>query len=267
LELIDPSLSAAENIKKLCFRKNGILVNEYDRIFHDLFGRRGAIYRKIIEALAKGPQDYSSIAKTIGYASGGPLSEYMEELVLSGFVRRDYSWNLKTGKAMDISRYRLQDNYLRFYLKCIAPNLLKINKDLLKTISMTSLPEWRSVIGLQFENLVLHNRTLILEALKINPADIINEGPYLQNVSKLKKGCQVDYLIQTNYNVLYLCEIKFSQNVLGTGLISDIEKKIAALDVKKGVCIKTVLIHASQLSDALVKQAFFSHVIDFTECL
>lgn len=264
LELIDPSLSAIENIKKLCFRKNGILVNEYERIFHDLFGRRGAAYRKIVEVLAKGPQDYSNIAKMAGYPSGGPLSDYMEELVLSGFVRRDYSWSLKTGKIINISRYRLQDNYLRFYLKCIAPNLVKISKDLFKNMSMSAMPEWHSIIGLQFENLVLHNRTLILDQLRINPADIINEGPYLQKATKLKQGCQIDYLIQTNYNVLYLCEIKFSQSTIGMEIINDIEKKIAALDIKKTTCVKTVLIHASQVSNALLKRAFFSLLIDFT---
>ena len=53
LELIRPELSAEENIERLCFRKEGLLFNEFDRIFSDLFSRRKATYRSIIEQVAK----------------------------------------------------------------------------------------------------------------------------------------------------------------------------------------------------------------------
>ena len=59
--------------------------------------------------------------KKLGVEKSGVISEYLDELVKSGFIRRDYTWHLKTGKRSKLSHYRISDNYLRFYLKYIAP--------------------------------------------------------------------------------------------------------------------------------------------------
>ncbi len=75
------------------------------------------------------------------------------------------SWNIQTGTDSRLRKYRLQDNYLRFYLKYIEKNLGKINRD---TYSMRSPGEWHTIIGLQFENLVLSNRKSIHNILRID---------------------------------------------------------------------------------------------------
>ena len=90
MELINPSLSAIENIKQLCFEKDGILFDEYKQIFHDLFGKRSEIYKQIVKFLTNQSADYKEISKKIKYPSGGPLSDYLNELILSGFIERDY---------------------------------------------------------------------------------------------------------------------------------------------------------------------------------
>ena len=38
LEQINPKLTALENIRRLCFTPEGLLVDEFKNIFHDLFG-------------------------------------------------------------------------------------------------------------------------------------------------------------------------------------------------------------------------------------
>jgi len=47
------------------------------------------------------------------------MDRFLDELVKAGFVKRDFIWDLKNGQQRKISRYRLSDNYLRFYLKYI----------------------------------------------------------------------------------------------------------------------------------------------------
>ena len=47
LEQIQAQLTTDENIKRLCFSKNGLLVREFDRIFNDLFSKRGEIFKRI----------------------------------------------------------------------------------------------------------------------------------------------------------------------------------------------------------------------------
>lgn len=180
LEQINSKFTALENIRRLCFTPEGLLVDEFKNIFHDLFGKRSEIYGRIVEYLANGPADNSSIAENIHYVNSGQMSEYLENLVLAGYLGREYTWSIKTGKESRISRYRIRDNFLRFYLKYIAPNLSKIERDAFRNISLYSIPSWEAMMGLQFENLVLNNRDLVLSELGIRPEEVVYDNPFFQ---------------------------------------------------------------------------------------
>ena len=106
LEIINPKAPVSENIKNLCFTPDGLLVDEFKKIFHDLFGRRGNIFQEIVKYLAKQPAEYTKLAKALNYPSGGPLSEYLEDLVMSSFVSRDFTWKFQSGQDTAISRFR-----------------------------------------------------------------------------------------------------------------------------------------------------------------
>ncbi len=49
IEQINPKLGASENIRRLCFTPQGLLAQEFKKLFHDLFGRRNEIYQKIVK--------------------------------------------------------------------------------------------------------------------------------------------------------------------------------------------------------------------------
>jgi hypothetical protein len=267
IELFNPSISVSENIKALCFRKNGLLVKEYKRVFNDLFGKRGDIYRKIVESLVDSPKEYSEIVKAINYTSSGALSSYLNELIESGFIVRDFAWDFRSGKDVNISRYRLRDNYLRFYLKCIAPRLSKIQKDLYQDRALVSIPGWASIRGLQFENLVLNNRRLIWGALRINEEEIINDNPFMQRKTAHQKGCQIDYLIHTEFNILYVVEIRLSQNKIGKSVAEEVREKINRIKMPRGFAVKPVLIHVGELTEDLIEERYFAAIIDMSEFL
>ena len=267
LENIQPKMSAVENIKRLCFEKNGLFVKEYDKIFHDLFSSRGTTSKHIVDALVSGPKEYEAIVNTIGYASGGPLSGYLEELVISGFIAKDSSWSIKTGKTVKFSRYRLRDNYLRFYLKYIGPKKDRIEKGHYRDISISSLPEWEPMMGLQFENLILNNRNQIFQALKINPADVVQDNPYFQRKTIRQRGCQIDYLIQMKYNIVYVCEIKFSQSKIGLKIVDELRQKIDRLSLPHGVACHPVLIHAGGVSKEVEKSDYLYQTINLSSLL
>jgi AAA+ ATPase superfamily predicted ATPase len=264
IELINPNLSATENIRKLCFEPNGILTQEFDHIFHDLFGRRSKIYREFANFLASKPAEYQEISKAIHYSSSGPMSHYLSDLVMSGYLSHDLSWNIKLGKEGRISRYRLRDNYIRFYLKYISPHLKKIERGSFKNTSITSLPGWESITGLQFENLILNNRSIIHEMLKIHPEEIINDNPYYQKKTSKHPGCQIDYLIQAKYNRLYVCEIKFSKNPIPASVIHEVKAKIQSLAVPRGFSCIPILISSNGVTEDLREKEFFAKIIDFS---
>lgn len=267
LEEIKPDRLADENIKSLCFKKEGVLFREFQEIFIDIFARRSAIYKRIVEILVEGDKEFSDIVSGLGMAKTGHVSQYLTDLIHSGFVRRDHTWSVKAGKESSLRRYRLSDNYLRFYLKYIDKNKNKIDSDRFEDIALSSLPGFASTMGLQFENLVLNNRAFIWKKLNLHPADIVTDNPYFQRAQLRKKGCQIDYLIQTRSNVLYACEIKFSRQELKAEVIGQMQQKITQFYLPRGFSIMPVLIHVNGVTEALLDEHYFTSVIDFTEIL
>ncbi|HBB52604.1 MAG TPA: ATPase [Legionellales bacterium] len=267
LEEINPNNSAEENIKQLCFSKGAILVDEFRQLFSDLFLRDSAFYKKIVEVLITGPKERNEICDLLNIDPGGRMSDYLAELELSGFITRDFTWDIKSGLDSKLSKYRLSDNYVRFYLKYIDKNLSKIDRNSFQTKSLTALPEWNTIMGLQFENLVLNNRSLIHQELQITPNEIVSENPFYQRKTARYQGCQIDYLIQTKFNTLYICEIKFSKNLVDSSVIDEVQKKIDALKYAKGYSCRPVLIHVNGVTDDVVDSDFFASIIDFSNGL
>ena len=121
IEQMQGEYSANDNIKRQAFTKGGVLSEDFNKIFHELFEKRDAIYKNIIHALANGAVDYDHIATHINYPKSGRLSEYLNNLVQAGFISKDATWSLQTEKITKLTNYRLSDNYIRFYLKYIEP--------------------------------------------------------------------------------------------------------------------------------------------------
>lgn len=231
LEQIQPHQSADENIKRLCFEKNGLLVHEFDRIFNDLFSSRGEIYKQIITLLGRGMKDRITLQKAMNYSPSGTLSHHLRALEICGFVSKHPDWSLKTGKRGKLTLHRLSDNYLRFYIHYIEPNLTKIEQGSFLDVPLSSLPGWEPMLGFQLENLLLKNRPLLYQALGIYAQDIVIDNPYLQKASGRKKGCQIDYLIQTRSNTFFACEVKMRRGELGLEVIDVMKNKLASLEV------------------------------------
>ncbi len=267
LEQIDPNETIDANIKRLCFEKNGMLVHEFDNIFHDLFSSRGTIYKAIIQTLDDGMRDLPEIRKSLQYSSSGSLNTHLRALEICKFVSKHYSWSFKSGTIQKKSLYRLSDNYLRFYLRYIEPNLPKIEKTAFQEVTLSALPGWETIMGYQLENLLLNNRSLIYKALGIHPQDIAADNPYFQRPTIRHKGCQIDYLIQTHSNTLYICEIKMRKRGLDTDVIDEMKQKIARLAVPRGFGICPVLFHLGPLSDALATSRYFFRTIDIADFL
>lgn len=158
-------------------------------------------------------------------------------------MTRDYTWNLHASSVSKLSRYRLCDNYLRFYLRYIEPNTLNILKD------RDALPRGiASIMGLQFENLVLNNTKRIQKILSISPEDIVVDNPYFQKATQKKAGVQIDYMILTRFHTLYICEIKFHQEALDLSVIKEVKQKMQAMQLPKGHSLRPVLIHVIDFS-------------------
>lgn len=263
LELILSGSTVQQCIKELCFRPKAVLVNEFNRIFHDLFDSKGTIYKKIISLLASTPLEYTEICDKLNYAHSGAMSDYLNELIIANFITRDYTWNFKSKQFGRLSKFRLSDNYLRFYLKFIEPQIENINRGYFENTLPENLSGWYTVMDLQFENLVLQNRKSLFKLLGIDPTEIILDNPYFQRKTTRQRGCQIDYLIHTRLNTLFICEIKFSKNEINLSIIKEVQNKINHLAIPRNFSCIPVLIHVNGVSDSVRDQGYFYKIIEF----
>lgn len=257
LERIDTSLSAEVNIQRLCFEKEGFLFREFENLFHDLFQKKN-FYRQVIEAVAEKPLDLEGIYKKLNIQKSGYISDCIGELIQSGFLARHYTWNIKTKSMSKLSTVRICDNYTRFYFKCIQPNKPMIER------GNNKLPlNINSILGLQFENLILNNRSAIWSTLGLRAEDIVFDNPYFQKPTRKSKGCQIDYMIQCQNNTVYVCEIKFRKNSIPYSIISEVKSKIQRIAKPRNFSFRPVIIHINGVDESVITERYFDEVIDF----
>jgi hypothetical protein len=265
LEEIEYGATAERNIIDLCFSRGGFLVDEFDKIFNDIFSARAPMYRQLVGTLTDGSRTFSEICAELGVAPSGIFSEYLEDLEAAGFVQRDYAYSLSTGRRGKLSHYRLKDNYLRFYLKYIEPAREKIDAGIFDSDAVRSFAAFDAIMGLQFQNLVLNNIPLVLESLKVNLSHLRSASPYFQNQTRRQKACQIDLLIDTKYAV-YICEIKLRAK-LPLPIIDEVAEKAARLKLDRTRSLRRVLIYLGELAPGIEASGAFDQLIPFDQFL
>ena len=265
LENIDPALSADENIKRLCFMPGALLVDEFDEIFNDALDANLGLKKRILMSLGNGQKSPTEVAEALGLENNGHLSGYLEELETAGFVAKDTGLNPCTGKRSNVVRYRIADNYTRFYLKCIEPNRELIGRGTFTFASLAQLPGWETLLGLQFESLVYSNLREIMRRIGLDHALVLSAAPYVQHPTTRQAGCQIDLLIQTK-RTQYVVEIKRRESV-GEWVVSEVEEKLAKFKTSRMVTVVPVLVYDGRLSKRVLADGYFGRTISARELL
>lgn len=111
---------------------------------------------------------------------------------------------------------------------------------------------------MQVESLLLQNRLLLLESLDIKGQDVIADNPYVQKATTRRRGCQIDYLIQTNQKNLFICEFKFNRDKIGRDIITAMKETIKKMSAPEGFAKVPVLFHMGDVSDYVYTDNFFT---------
>jgi hypothetical protein len=246
----------------MCFNKEGVLFKDFDAIFHSMFGGDVAMRRKILEVLADGPMNGDGIAGRLGIDRNGVLSDRLKELSEGGFIDADSGLNPETGKEARISRYRLRDNYTRFYLKYIEPRKAMIRRGSYRFVSLSSLPDWNAVMGLQFENLIVNNAMEVVRFLGIGNSTVESAAPY-RNVRKSRngkdRGCQIDLLVQTP-RTAYVVEVKRCSEI-GPEVEKEVLERMKRLPLRKGMSKRPALVCDGLVAPSVEASGFFSAIV------
>ena len=194
LEEIDPGRSANENVRRLAFLRNSVLRLDFDEMFSDVISRRPVFTGQVLRALVDGPRGADDIADALGIPRSGNITAALEQLEEAGLVAREAGRNPETGKPVKNRRYRIRDNYARFYLKFIEPSKDVIDDGSFAFSSLDQFEGWESAKGLQFENLVVNNIPELLPALHLGSVLLVSAAPFRRDAAPKsgRKGVQID---------------------------------------------------------------------------
>lgn len=265
LEEVDPSLSADENIRRMCFLPDGYLFREFGELFNDVLSERAPLKRAILEALTEGPMSGTELAGRIRVERNGHLSDILNELEIAGFLAKADGINPATGKRGRVDRYRLRDNYTRFFLKYVAPRMQEIRQGAFRFTTVTALPGWDSIMGLQFENLVLNNFASLLPKIGLSDKLFVSAAPYRNARESKGGGCQIDLLIQTR-RTAYVVEIKRKREI-GLEVCEEVARKVRRLPLLDGVSVRTCLVYDGTLAPSVVADDYFDAIVQIRELL
>ena len=264
LEEIDPALTVEENVRRLCFTPDGCLFKDFDAIFSDVFGETAITKRTILKALATGPASVSEIAERTGLDLNGRITGELRDLTIAGFVAAANGLNPSTGKPVREVRYRLRDNYMRFYLKYIEPRKTAVTDGLYRFADLESLAGWETTLGLQFENLILNNLSSLAPHLGLGRSIVTSAAPYARRGGR-QGGVQVDLLVQTEKSVC-LVEIKRRKRI-GPEIEDEVRSRLAKLGVRRGISKRTALVYEGSLAPEVVDGGYFDFIVPAVELL
>lgn len=210
---IKKNLTASQNINNLCFRKDGLLFEEFDKLFKSLFNEADA-YIELIRLIAKKRYGISrpELEKLCKLSKkGGTLTERLKDLEEAGFILSFLPlWHKTRGLY-----YKVIDEFSLFYLTWLEPEkntLIKVEhrsnfwKEKYKT------PAWNSWAGYSFEAVCYKHLEQIRRALDIPIGSRSSAWKAISKRGNAESGAQIDLLFDRNDSTITLCEIKHSNN-------------------------------------------------------
>lgn len=203
--LLDKRESLSQNIDRLFFGDGAVLADEFNRLYKSVFPTPEP-YLAIVSALGgrkAGLTREEITAAATGIANNGALTEILDNLVSSGFVRK-YA---ETGNRSKGSTYQLIDNFTLFHFSFVKGHAGRDEHRWSHMIHDRSRVTWE---GLAFERVCLLHARQIKAALGISGVETKESAWRCVSRDPDVKGAQIDLVIERADRVVNLCEMKFA---------------------------------------------------------
>ncbi len=211
LRQVERGQSAAQNIDRICFTKDGLLAQEFDRLYSSLF-ESSEKYVRVVKALVRRRTGLSRdrLLALAGLTSGGSATRILEALEESGFISRAVPF----GKKAQESVYRLVDEYSLFYMTWIrtAPRSVFGARPQGYWLTKRNTPSWMSWAGYAFEGICQKHIAQIKQGLGIAGVNTTDAAWMYRSMKRTAKGIQIDLLIDRADDCINLCEMKYSNS-------------------------------------------------------
>ena len=201
MSLMEPHLSLYQNIDNMYFAQGAELKNEFSNLYQSLY-ENSDNYIRVIETLAKKGIGLSrnEIANGAQIANGGTLTKILNDLSISGFIRKYNSYGQKKRDCL----YQLIDFFSFFEIRFRDMHLEFASDYWLRFSATSAYSVWS---GFSFEKVVLLHLQQVRKKLGISG---VLTSSYSWRGKHEDKGTQIDLVIDRNDNLINLCEIKFA---------------------------------------------------------
>lgn len=217
--LFDYEMSLAENIRNRVLSPTAVLYNESEFLLRTEL-RNPARYMSILEAIATGHATPNEIAGATGVDSG-PLSKYLRTLQRLRLVEREVPVTASKQKSKR-SRYRVADEFLRFWFRYVKPNRSSIEEAPEMVYEGTIEPSLPDHVATTFEDVCLEAVWEAVRQGRFDPYSEIGRWWYGED--------EVDIVgLAPNDDRILLAECTWTAAPVGRGLVEDLRSKAPAV--------------------------------------
>ena len=212
LSQVDKNLSIVQNIEALSFKRKGLLVEEFDKLYASLFEDH-ALYIAMIRTIASHP--YGIGQSELFYEIDPSLKGKAGLSKLDALIKSNFIVGFKSiGNSKKGVYYKVIDEYTLFYLAWIEP--IKENLTLRSLRQgywekQQSTGKWYAWAGCAFEVICYKHVAQISKALKLSPTAIPHTWRYRPRKASNGKGAQIDLLFDRDDDAITICEIKYTK--------------------------------------------------------
>lgn len=265
LELIKAEHSLAQNINRMALSKSGYLVDEIQFVLGEQL-KNPQRYYLLLEKLAGQPLSREELAKAMNMQNSGVLALYLKTLLNLHLIKRYFP--ITKEMTSKTQRYKLWDEYLRFYFRFIMPNKERINTndDNEWLFDKLITPYWGAYCGYSFELFCEKNIKAIISILGIKEV-FKGFGAYWQTKTARREGLQIDMVIERADNVTHLVECKWSQGKVGKSAIEELARKKRLYPNPHNHTLKITLIVAAGVTKEVAGSSLVDNVITLKDIL
>jgi AAA+ ATPase superfamily predicted ATPase len=215
LTLFDYDQSLAANIQSHVLSPSAVLYNEPEFLLRTEL-RNPARYMSILEAVALGHTTPNEISGATGIDSG-PLSKYLQTLRRLRLIERDVPVTV-SGKKSKRSRYRVADEFLRFWFRYVEPHRSSIEEAPGIVYDGTIQPDLPTHVATTFEDVC---QEAIWEGIRRGTFD-----PYSEVGRWWYREEEIDIVgLAPNDDRVLLAECKWTTDPVGEDLVESLRAK------------------------------------------
>jgi len=247
---IDKSAGLPQNIDNLLFNSEGLLKDEFEKIFNSLF-KHSNKYIKLVITLGEKRMGLTrdEIVALSKLNDGGSITRMLDELEQCGFIRSYYAF----GKKQRDKIYQLIDLFSLFYLNFIFNRRNNDENFWTNNFRTPTHNTWR---GYAFEQVCLWHISQIKSKLGIIGVSS-NYSAWRSTDENSKISSQIDLVIDRNDHIINICEMKYSKDEYTiTKEYNELLRKRIAMFTGETKTRKTV--HTTMISTYGTKQNAYS---------